>query len=162
MNNHAELPRWIGWTSLVICVIGSFQFLGYALGSDALRGIGAAVGFAPYTKVFSDVDGFETFAARVSLSYRLPDGSRHEERITPEFYRQLDGPYNRRNVYGAALSYAPRLPEALWQSVFCHGFQGTLREEFGIPSAASQLTIHIQTRTRERDDSWHFTPQCSE
>lgn len=159
---HISPPKWIGWCAIAVLVLGSLQFVGFCLGNATLRGVGAALGFAPYTKVFSDVDGFETFAANFTLSYQLDDGSEVVTPITPEFYQQLHGAYNRRNVYGAALSYAPRLPVELWQSVFCYGFNGSLREEFGIPADASQITIHITTRTRGRDDSWKFTPLCSE
>jgi hypothetical protein len=155
-------PKWIGWCAILVLALGSLQFVGDCLGSSTLRGIGAALGFAPFTKVFSDVDGFETFAADFTLSYQLSDGSETFSPITPEFYQQLEGPYNRRNIYGAALSYAPRLPDELWQSVFCYGFNGTLRDEFGIPADANQITIHIATRTQGRDDTWKFTPACSE
>lgn len=160
--NDSIPPRWIGWCALAITALGCLQFVGYALQLDRLRGLGAAIGFAPYTKVFCDVDGFETFAARFALSYELPDGRIGELPVTPELYQQLAGPYNRRNVYGAALSYAPRLPEPIWQSVFCYGFKGPLRREFGIPPEASNLTLVIESKTRGRPDSWRFTPVCSE
>ncbi len=155
-------PKWIGWAAISILCLGSLQFVGYSLDNQSLRGIGAAIGFAPYTKVFSDVDGFETFAADFTLSYTLSDGSEVIQAVTPEFYQQFKGCYNRRNVYGAALSYAPRLPEEMWQSVFCYGFNGPLREELTIPEGAHTLTIHIVSRTQGRNDSWRFTPQCLE
>jgi hypothetical protein len=153
-------PKWIGWCCIVILCIGSLQFIGYLLESYALRGIGAACGFAPYTKVFSDVDGFETFAADFTLILHHEDGTETAVPVTPEFYQQLKGPYNRRNVYGAALSYAPRLPEAMWQSVFCYGFNGPLREEFHISDDVRSISMMISTRTAGRDDSWTFQPPC--
>ena len=159
-GDTARPPAWIGWCSILIVVLGSFQFAGYVLNNPTMRGIGAACGFAPYTKVFSDVDGFETFAARFNLILHRNDGSDSLIPITPEFYRQLKGPYNRRNVYGAALSYAPRLPEKLWHSVFCYGFKGPLREEFGIDDDVRSISIHIVTRTADRNDEWTFTPPC--
>lgn len=153
-------PKWIGWCSLLILLIGCLQFAGYLLNVPALRGIGAACGFAPYTKVFSDVDGFETFAAEFSLVLSDPSGAETSIEVTPEFYQKLRGPYNRRNVYGAALSYAPRLPEELWTSVFCYGFSGPLLEEFEIPSGFASLSIQIDSRTHGRNQSWRFTPEC--
>lgn len=160
MSENDKAPRWIGWCSIAILCVGSLQMLGYLLENTALRGIGAACGFAPYTKVFCDVDGFETFAAKFSLALTDENGETEIVEVTPEFYRQLEGPYNRRNVYGAALSYAPRMPEELWHSVFCYGFNGPLREEFGIGDEVSEISILIQTRTKGRDDSWSFTPPC--
>lgn len=157
-------PRWIGYASIAILCLGCLQFIGYVLNNQTLRGLGAACGFAPYTKVFSDVDGFETFAADFFLILETTDGETSTIPVTPEFYQQLKGPYNRRNVYGAALSYSPRMPEALWQSVFCYGFQtnGPLRGEFGIGDEVKKISMHIITKTRGRDDEWIFSPPCLE
>ncbi|MGB0744639.1 MAG: hypothetical protein ACPGSB_08940 [Opitutales bacterium] len=160
MSDSGKAPAWIGWCSIVILCIGCLQFVGYLVKSPALRGIGAACGFAPYTKVFSDVDGCETFASDFSLILTGADGEETVVEVTPEFYRQLKGPYNRRNVYGAALSYAPRMPDELWQSVFCYGFNGPLREEFGIGEEVTEITVVIATRTKGRKDIWSFTPPC--
>jgi|TARA_B110000438_G_scaffold70974_1_gene71192 hypothetical protein len=160
MSERPECPKWIGWCAIAILCLGSLQFAGTLLKMPALRGLGAAYGFAPYTKVFSDVDGFETYAARFSLILHKPDGTTELREVTPQFYQQLKGPYNRRNVYGAALSYAPRLPDPLWQSVFCYGFNGPLREELKIGPEYSSISIQIETKTIGRDDHWTFTPPC--
>jgi len=50
---------------------------GYVSGSITLRGIGAATAASPLPKVFSDVDGLETFASAFTLHYRQPDGDVH-------------------------------------------------------------------------------------
>lgn len=135
---------------------------GYIANVPALRGLGAATVIAPFPKVFSDVDGFETFAADFVLQGMDGAGVAFSREITPEFYSQLKGPYNRRNVYGAALSYAPRLPEPLWQAVWCYGLGGSgpLRTEFALPPGARDLTIKIKTRTRGRNDTWLLAPPC--
>lgn len=162
MSAEGQAPRWIGWCAIAILCLGCLQFVGYLSGSAPLRGLGAAIGFAPFTRVFCDVEGFETFAADFSLLLEDRDGAVRRVAVTPEFYQQLDGPYNRRNVYGAALSYAPRLPEAMWHSVFCYGFNGPLREEFGIGPEVTSVTIEIRSRTKGRDQEWSFTPPCLE
>ncbi len=56
--------------ALIITVLGCLQLAGQLTGSRALRGLGAAVGFAPFPKVFSDVDGLETFASSFTLRWR--------------------------------------------------------------------------------------------
>jgi hypothetical protein len=134
---------------------------GDALGLPWLRGIGAASVAAPLPKVFSDVRGLETFASRFDLEVTTPAGA-HRREITPEVYARLAGPYNRRNVYGAALSYAPRLPPELWRQVFCYGFapDGPLRGELGVPADATAVRVHITSRTRGRDQSWILEPPC--
>ena len=77
-------------------------------------------------------------------------------------YSRLAGPYNRRNVYGAALSYAPRLPEELWQPVYCYALapDGPLRRELGLPKRTDRLATEIVTRTRGRTGRWVLQPPC--
>ena len=148
--------------ALILLALGFTQMLGAVTGIAPLRGLGAASAMAPNPKVFSDVDGLETFASDFTLSYRDSTGTAKSLTITPELYGRLGGPYNRRNVYGAALSYAPRLPEPLWTSVYCHGFApaGPLRSELGLSPRDSDIRITIRTRTRGRSDQWTYAPAC--
>lgn len=148
--------------ALALLAIGSLQMIGAVSGSAMLRGIGAATAMAPNPKVFSDVDGLETFASEFTLSYRDAAGAPRQLEITPQVYARLGGPYNRRNVYGAALSYAPRLPEPLWTSVYCHGMSpnGPLRRDLGLDPADGEFTLSIRTRTRGRSDQWTYAPTC--
>jgi hypothetical protein len=156
--------RWRNRTALILCLIGCLQMAGYITGSAVLRGIGAASAAAPLPKVFSDVDGLETFASEFTLRYRSSDGTLAEMPITPALYGRLAGPYNRRNVYGAALSYAPRLPRELWEPVYCYGLglQGPLRTELGLGPDATGISVTIRTRTRGRSDEWTLEPPCRE
>ena len=146
----------------LLIVIGFTQMVGYVTGSRALRGLGAASAISPLPKVFSDVDGLETFASEFTLRYRHADGTPDSVRITPEIYGRLGGPYNRRNVYGAALSYAPRLPAPLWTAVYCYGMTpgGPLRRELGFRPDDRDFSISIRTLTRGRGDAWTFEPDC--
>jgi hypothetical protein len=155
--------RWRNVAAVAVMLLGSTQMVGYIMDSQMLRGIGAASGMAPLPKVFSDVDGMETFASEFSFWYTLRTGGRMELRITPDVYSRLAGPYNRRNVYGAALSYAPRLPQPLWMSVYCHGMgpDGPLRREIGVPDSARDVSMSIRTLTRGRDDRWNYAPDCT-
>lgn len=141
--------------ALLLLLFGTTQMLGYLLDLTALRGIGAASLLAPLPKVFSDVDGLETFASDFDLLLLHPNGEEEQVSITPELYAKLAGPYKRRNVYGAALSYAPRLPESLWRAVFDYGLgpQGPLRTELGLPLDA-EVRILIRTKTKGRTDRW--------
>jgi hypothetical protein len=137
--------------------------VGDLTGVKAIKGLGAATVASPLPKVFSDVRGLETFASDFSLSFQLPGGNQRELSITPELYQRLAGPYNRRNVYGAALAYAPRLPLPLWETVFCYGLKpgGPLRREFAVPDDATNLSVLITTRTKGRHDTWKLQPSCT-
>lgn len=136
--------------------------VGDALGISWLKGLGVASGFAPLPKVFSDVDGHETFAAEFTFVENSEEGGTTRNTITPELYGRLRGPYNRRNVYGAALSYAPRLPEEVWRPVFCYGLSedGPLRSELGL-APAGPIAVEIATRTQGRDDRFLLEDPCT-
>ena len=148
----------------MLLVIGSLQMTGYLLGLPPLRGLGACTAASPFPKVFSDVDGLETFASSFTIVYENGDGVTVREAVTPELYSRIRGPYWVRNVYGAALSYGPRLPEDLWQTVFCRGLavDGPLHAGLGIPADARRPRIEIATKTRGRDDRFVLEPRCAE
>jgi hypothetical protein len=160
-----ENPRrgltWRNRAAVILGLLGSVQMVGYISGSRVLRGVGAATAFSPLPKVFSDVDGLETFASEFTLRYRNADGILTETPITPMLYGRIGGPYNRRNVYGAALSYAPRLPTRLWEPVYCYGLasEGPLRRELGL-DRATEISVTIRSRTRGRNDVWTLEPTC--
>src|SRR6187397_39008 len=50
-----------------LLVTGLLQMAGDLVGSRLLRGIGAVTAMAPYTKVFSDMNGIEPFASTFTL-----------------------------------------------------------------------------------------------
>ena len=156
-------PKTANLAALGLVLVGCLPVTGYFLDSRVLRGLGAATAAAPFPKVFSDVDGLETFASEFTLHWRDGRGGTHALAISPELYSRLGGAYNRRNVYGAALSYAPRLPAELWQAVFCFGLapQGPLRREFGLPDDARDFAVEIRTKTRNRTDRWMLQPSCN-
>jgi len=99
-----EVKLWAG----MLLAVGLSQMVFDVLGLTTLKGLAAATMLAPAPKVFSAVRGFETY----STAFYLELGN-ESVRLTPELYSRVQGPYNRRNVYGAALSYGPVLPEAL-------------------------------------------------
>lgn len=148
---------WRDRLALALGLAACTQMLAAVMGWTALRGLAAAWGFAPNPKVFSDVAGLETFASEFSVA--TPAGP---VVLGPERYQDLKGPYQRRNVYGAALSYAPRLPEAQWQAVYCYGLRegGPLRTELGLPERGA-LRIMIKTKTAGRSDQWLLDPPCA-
>ena len=153
------------WTNCfvgLITLLGFFQIFGDIFTLPFLKGIGAASVLSPFPKVFCDVKGLEPFASTFTLKSYLPDGTRQEQNLTPQLYQKIKGPYNRRNVYGAALSYAPRLPERLWTTVFCYGLgkEGPLLREFQLPRKTQKVEVEIKTNTRNRQDKWLLSPSC--
>lgn len=151
--------------TLAICMlcIGSLQMVGYAIHSRLLRGIGAASGIAPFPKVFSEADGYEAFAARFSVGGEREDGSWWSRELDPEWYSKMKGPYNRRNVYGASLAFAPRLPAELRQAILDRELAtgSTLRRELQVPEDVRGLKITIIPRAGEKDGPWTFQGEDS-
>lgn len=148
--------NWRNLAAIGVLLIGSTEMTGDILGNRVLKGLGAATAMAPCPKVFCDMDGWEAFASSFEI---IAEGNQAVAiPITPELYAQLKGPYNRRNVYGAAIAAAPRLPEAIWRSVFYYAFRpgGSLRHELALPENTTEIYIAVRTNTRGRDERWLF------
>ena len=159
-DQQAKRTVRINLIAIIIFGFGLSQMVGYLLKVPALRGLGGASTIAPFPKVFSDVDGIETFASSFAIQFTDREGRLQQMAITPEVYATLAGPYNRRNVYGAAFSYGPtpRFPKPLFDCVFQYGLidPGPLREEFGLPADMLDVRMIIETKTRGRDDRWEL------
>ena len=115
--------------AIFLLILGLAQMAGDLTGVRALKGIAAATGASPAPKVFSAVQGLETYSTRFYL-----DLGHTRAELTPELYSRMRGPYNRRNVYGAALAYGPVLPPALRDPVMTHALCGDapLLRELGL------------------------------
>lgn len=150
-----------------LVALGLVQMVGYAVGSRALRGIGAASVASPLPIVFSDVRGLETFASEFVLDVTESGGRVQRFPVTPSLYERFGGPYNRRNVYGAAISYGPVLPAPLWQSVLRYAFcttptSGPLARDLGLAEGVESAVVLVTTGTRGRTDAWKLGVTCRE
>jgi hypothetical protein len=127
--------------AVALCALGLAQMAGDLAGVAPLRGIAAATGASPAPKVFSAVQGLETYSTRF---YIEGGGERFE--LTPELASRMRGPYNRRNVYGAALAYAPVIPPALRDPVVLRAFCGPnpLLRELGFDWSAGAGPFAIE------------------
>ena len=131
----------------VLLGVGLTQMAGDLTGVAPLKGIGAATAASPAPKVFSAVNGLETFSTRFSLEWEDAGGGRHTLQLTPELYARLRGPYKRRNVYGAVLAYGPVLPPALRDPVMRYAVTGEapLLRELGIdPAGARNVRVRYE------------------
>lgn len=95
--------------AIALLVLGLAQMTGDLTGFTALKGIAAATAASPAPKVFSSVRGLETYSSRFYVEWKDRAGKAHSWKLTPALGAKLEGPYNRRNVYGAVLSYGPVL-----------------------------------------------------
>ena len=120
---------------------------------SGVKGIGAATLAAPAPKVFSAVRGLESYSTRFFLEWTNRRGVEHSLEITSEIYAKLQGPYNRRNVYGAALAYGPvlsvdDLTKPMFLSVCRYALCGKapVLKEFGIDpeSVAGPVRVRFE------------------
>ena len=145
--------------AILLLVIGSLQMIGYLTNLRVLRGIGLASGIAPFPKVFCAAHGYEAFAATFFLEGTLANGELWSQPLTPEFYSRLRGPYNRRNVYGAALAFAPRLPQELRDELLRESLapMSQLRRELGVPADLREIRVRIVPRVGELEGPFLYS-----
>lgn len=90
-----------------LIILSLVQMAGDVLDIPLLKGIGASFGASPAPKVFSSIDSLETFSSEFFLIWQDKQGIWQKIKLTPNLAKKFKGPYNRRNVYGAILSYGP-------------------------------------------------------
>jgi hypothetical protein len=139
--------------ALFLLTLGLLQMAGdllerkpFPLLGRALKGVGAATTASPAPKVFSSVRGLETYSTRFFVEWDDRAGARQSLDLTPEVYGRLRGPYNRRNVYGAALAYGPVLPAELRDPVMRYALCGDapLLRELGIDPAEVRGGVRVR------------------
>jgi len=146
---------------IIVVLIGLLQIIGYLTKVKPIKNLGVITTASPLPIVFTEVKGVETFASDFFLQWHSDLGTVHEVQITPALYSKLKGPYNRRNIYGAAIAYGPVLPEKIWSPILTYGLcQDILKEELQIPVTKNNFSVFIKTRTKGKDDSWTLKTDC--
>lgn len=141
-----RLPRI---AAAVILLVGSLQMVADLAGWTKLKGLAAATMISPAPKVFSAHQGYETFSTAFFLELTDSSGAVRSERVSSQRYAGVLGPYNRRNVYGAALAYGPVLPPELRDPVMRYALCGErpLLRELGLdPAAVRDVRVRFVTR----------------
>jgi len=127
---------WSVLQASVLIGVGCLQMVGDVFGMPGVKALGSISHASPAPKVFTAQSGFETYSSRFVLRGWNPGERPLEVRLTPEINKQVHGPYNRRNAYGAAISYGPVLASTaatrpMFESVFAYAFcdeRGVARE----------------------------------
>ena len=157
-----------------LLALGLMNLTGAMLTIPALKGIGAASGASPAPKVFSAVRGLETYSTRFFIEWTDQSGTEHTLELTPEINARLRGPYNRRNIYGAALAYGPILASHertrdMFDQVMHYAFCGDapLLKELGInpQPAVGAFRLRLQPKAGakpEPDLQLSFEVSCDE
>lgn len=139
-----------------LLAVGLLQMAGDLVGVAALRGLGAATAASPAPKVFSAVEGLETYSSKFFLECAAPSSQDLPVALTPEAYARLRGPYNRRNVFGAVLAYGPVLASnpatlpvflAVSRYALCPG--SPVLDELRLPLPRSCTVLRVRVVPRE-------------
>ena len=143
-----------------LVVVGTLQMIGDVANAPAIKAAGAISHASPAPKVFTAQSGFETFSSRFYIDWSDAAGTYRSIELTPREYRRLAGPYNRRNAYGAALSYAPVLAanpktRAMHASVTQYAFCGDapVLRELGIRAEDVRGPLRLRLEPREAKSS---------
>lgn len=145
----------------IIITIGFLQTIGYLTKIKPIRDLGVVTAASPLPIVFTEVRGVETYASDFYFRWGKDNTSKKKIKITPALYSKLKGPYNRRNIYGAAIAFGPVLPKKIWDPVLSYGLcNNVLTDELGIPIDKESFSIFITTRTKGRSDEWTLKTEC--
>jgi hypothetical protein len=140
-------------TAILLLLIGLLQMAGDVLDWPLLKRLGAATAISPAPKVFCAVRGLETYTTHFYVEWRDRGGRQRSLKLTSEVYSRLLGPYNRRNVYGAALAYGPVLASdpktrPMFDAVMSYalGNEPRLLRELGIDpdSVAGDVRVRLE------------------
>ena len=146
-----------------LVTIGSVRTIADIAGMQKISAVFAALNISPAMKVFTAHKGYETFSPVFVLEFKNYKSESKSITLTPELYRKLRGPYNRRNVYGAAISYGPVLvsnpkTETLFTSVaqysFCNPGSLISELELNVPQPIEFVTIHYLRDSKNENTSY--------
>jgi hypothetical protein len=140
----------------LLLALGLLQMAADAADLPLLKGLASATLASPAPRVFSAVRGLETYSTRFFIEWSEGGAARSVE-LTPELYTRIAGPYNRRNVYGAALAYGPVMvgdarTEPMLYAVMRRALCGDapLLREMGVPVARDRTDMRVRYRPAPR------------
>jgi len=144
---------------LALVALGSVQMLAEVFNFPRIKALAAASQMSPAMKVFTAHQGYETHAARFHIGWCNAASECDWLILSPANYSQIAGPYNRRNVYGAALAYGPLLRadsrlRGMHSSVMAYAFcmPGSLRVPLGMPKDVQKIWVHVEPLRASRSD----------
>lgn len=153
-NREENLLELLGGRVMLLIVLGVAQMTGDVLHAAPLKLLAMATGASPAPRVFTAFGDYEPYSSRFFIEW-----PGHRVELTPEVYSRLRGPYNRRNVYGAAMAGAPIVPPQILDPVMraslCNG--APLLRELGFTDVRGTPSIVIEPL---HGPAMRFTPSC--
>lgn len=148
----------------ILCFFAVIKTVADIFGFEKISAVAAISHVSPAMKVFTTQRGYETFSPTFELTINQQNGQEAILRLNSKNYAGLRGPYNRRNVYGALISYAPVLvslprTEKMWQTMAKNAFcrQDSVLFELGIDDASSVASVLIEYHRRDKTENSYPT-----
>ena len=150
--------------TILILVIGLISITGFVFFSPTIQTIGTVTASSPLPFVFSAYNGTETFA----FDYVKTVVNNNTEIDLKYIYQNIDGPYNRRNVFGVALSYGVlfrqsnliEMRNSVLQWAICKKKIISANHLVTIPDKIMRVDFTIKSKTKFQDKTWLLTIIC--
>lgn len=167
---EAHPPRSGRRRAMALIALGCAHMVFDVMGMPLFAGIAMATASSPAPKVFTSLpDGqgarVEPFADDFEVIHVSVDGDTVVRELTPEIYASLEGPYNRRNTYGAVVAGAAfleghALTEPMWRASLEYMACGesTALDELGLPPRAPGDRIVLRQRSSSSTDLHDAVP----
>lgn len=155
--------------SLCLLIIGLLQPIGYLFNQPNIRGLGAITVASPLPLVFSAYNGVETFRTSFEIDLYHMDKDNQTNMVsiplTKEIYSKIQGPYNRRNVFGVLFSHGPffqqpniiELRDHLLKYVIC---DNKLNLHIKPDKSDVLMESHIKVISRRNNQTWDMQIKC--
>jgi sterol desaturase/sphingolipid hydroxylase (fatty acid hydroxylase superfamily) len=151
----------------ILLFLGCLNTIGFAVNSPTIKGLAFSTAASPLPLVFTVYNGMETFSTDFQMHARFQNGTNMTMHIDKKLYGKLQGPYNRRNVFGAVFSYGAYFSDPniikLRDQVLQYGFCGSapVAKEFGFSDPLKQVTIRITSKTKGLENKeWFIDTIC--
>lgn len=150
----------------LLVFVGLLSCIGYVLDIQPIRGLGFATVASPLPLVFSHFRGHEAFTNNLTVQLTTRSGVVVEEKVDYRVFSSMAGPYNRRNAYGAVISFGPfftterelLLRDSVLKYGFCH--PAPLLQAYGLTEALSSAKIFVRPRLEGKAQSWMIPVNC--
>lgn len=150
-----SLPKNIYKCGIItlLLLLGSMNMIGYIFDSNNMKNIAYISTSSPLPFVFTSYNDVETFSLHHELNLEYKNGTNSAILLDHKLYSKLKGPYNRRNVIGAAFSHGAFFTDKrmleIRDQIFYWGFcEGQLLDEFGIDKGLNKVTINIKSKNK--------------
>jgi sterol desaturase/sphingolipid hydroxylase (fatty acid hydroxylase superfamily) len=148
-------------------ILGCTSTFGYMLSLNNVRNIGFITVASPLPLVFSVYNGVETFSTSYEVNVIFNDNTTSILQLDNTLYNKLNGPYNRKNMYGVVLSHGPfftnsnmiKIRDQILKNSICN--HGVIAKELGYTKLIDLVDINVGSKTVGNENkNWQLIVKC--